>query len=179
MEKYFSICIFLLVISNRWHNEKHPRVITVFIYAKLPNKFTMPISCYFQLSIKCFVFSCKDNFSKKYLLWSHSMSTIFSDGLRNLNNLLTRIYEKYTCRSWISEPTNFRMLFLEKNVTSINASKKTGIPFQDNCLKNIKPLNTELNPICHLLALLGGAIIVVVSRLRVNKTFINLLILIY
>ena len=30
------------------------------------------------------------------------------------------------------------------------------------------PLNTELNPICHLLALLGCATIVVVSRLRVK-----------
>jgi hypothetical protein len=30
------------------------------------------------------------------------------------------------------------------------------------------PLNTELNPICHLLALQGGATIVDVSRLRVN-----------
>ena len=35
------------------------------------------------------------------------------------------------------------------------------------------PLNAELNPICHLLALLGGATIVVVSRLRV-KGIINL-----
>ena len=33
-----------------------------------------------------------------------------------------------------------------------------------------KGLNTELNPICHLLALLGGATIVNVSRLRVNLT---------
>jgi hypothetical protein len=32
----------------------------------------------------------------------------------------------------------------------------------------INPLNAELNPICHLLALLGGTIIVVISRLRVN-----------
>jgi hypothetical protein len=40
---------------------------------------------------------------------------------------------------------------------------------QVNCLKNnINPLNAELNPICHLLALLGGATIVVVSRLRVK-----------
>ena len=30
------------------------------------------------------------------------------------------------------------------------------------------PLNAELNPICHLLALLGGATIVVVSRLRIK-----------
>ena len=32
----------------------------------------------------------------------------------------------------------------------------------------INPLNAELNPIRHLLALLGGATIVVVSRLRVK-----------
>jgi hypothetical protein len=32
----------------------------------------------------------------------------------------------------------------------------------------INPLNAELNPICHLLALLRCATIVVVSRLRVN-----------
>jgi len=34
---------------------------------------------------------------------------------------------------------------------------------------HISPLKAELNPICHLLALLGGATIVVVSRLRVNS----------
>jgi hypothetical protein len=33
---------------------------------------------------------------------------------------------------------------------------------------SINPLNGELNPICHLLALLGGATIVVVSSLRVK-----------
>ena len=36
-------------------------------------------------------------------------------------------------------------------------------------LFSLIPLNAELNPICHLLALLGGATIVVVSRLGVNK----------
>jgi hypothetical protein len=34
----------------------------------------------------------------------------------------------------------------------------------------INPLNAELNPICYLLALLGGATIVDVSRLRVKVT---------
>ena len=34
--------------------------------------------------------------------------------------------------------------------------------------QDINPLNAELNPICHLLALLGGATIVVISRLRVK-----------
>ena len=37
--------------------------------------------------------------------------------------------------------------------------------------KGLNPLNAELNPIWHLLALLGGATIVVVSRLRVNVAF--------
>jgi hypothetical protein len=37
--------------------------------------------------------------------------------------------------------------------------------YEDNF---VNPLNAELNPICHLLALLGGATIVVVSRLRVK-----------
>ena len=36
------------------------------------------------------------------------------------------------------------------------------------CGTPINPLNAELNPICHLLALLGGTTIVVVSRLRVK-----------
>jgi hypothetical protein len=36
------------------------------------------------------------------------------------------------------------------------------------------PLNAELNPICHLVALLGGATIVVVSRVRVKGVFLRL-----
>ena len=35
-------------------------------------------------------------------------------------------------------------------------------------LRDLNPLNAELSPICLLLALLGGATIVVVSRLRVK-----------
>ena len=40
---------------------------------------------------------------------------------------------------------------------------------------DINPLNAELNPICHLLALLGGATIVVVSRLRVKLSAFQLM----
>jgi len=36
-------------------------------------------------------------------------------------------------------------------------------------IEYINPLNAELNPICHLPALLGDAAIVVVSRLRVKR----------
>jgi AmiR/NasT family two-component response regulator len=35
-------------------------------------------------------------------------------------------------------------------------------------LDDLNPLNAELNPICHLLALIGGATTVVVRRLRVK-----------
>ena len=49
-----------------------------------------------------------------------------------------------------------------------------------NCLRvsnnfEINPLNAELNPICHLLALLGAHHILHVSRIRVNKHSGNLL----
>ena len=45
--------------------------------------------------------------------------------------------------------------------------RKRGRP-KLTCAEGINPLNAELNPICHLLALLGGATILVVSRLRVK-----------
>ena len=44
----------------------------------------------------------------------------------------------------------------------VGASRRKECPLFD-------PLNSELNPICHLLTLLGGATIVDVSRLRVNS----------
>jgi hypothetical protein len=37
----------------------------------------------------------------------------------------------------------------------------------------VNPLNAELNPICHLLALLGAHHILHVSRIRVNPIFIS------
>jgi hypothetical protein len=37
---------------------------------------------------------------------------------------------------------------------------------------SINPLNAELNPICHLLALLGAHHILHVSRIRVKMDFI-------
>ena len=40
-------------------------------------------------------------------------------------------------------------------------------PQEDNC---INPLNAELNPICHLLALLGAHHILHVSRVKVKTT---------
>jgi hypothetical protein len=39
-------------------------------------------------------------------------------------------------------------------------------------LSDFNPLNTELNPICHLLVLLGAHHILHISRIRVNETWI-------
>jgi hypothetical protein len=41
-------------------------------------------------------------------------------------------------------------------------------------LKMLNPLNAELNPICHLLALLGAHHILHVSRIRVKDEVLNL-----
>ena len=41
---------------------------------------------------------------------------------------------------------------------------------QDNGMARINPFNSELNPICHLLALLGAHPILHISRIRVKKT---------
>ena len=39
--------------------------------------------------------------------------------------------------------------------------------------KGFNPLNAELNPICHLLALLGAHHILHISRIRVNDVLIH------
>jgi hypothetical protein len=50
------------------------------------------------------------------------------------------------------------------------APPRTSLKDHDQALcKSIKPLNSELNPICHLLALVGAHHILHVSRIRVNK----------
>jgi len=43
-------------------------------------------------------------------------------------------------------------------------------------MHNINPLKTQLNPILHLLALLGAHHILHVSRIRVNVRFPNLMV---
>jgi hypothetical protein len=44
-------------------------------------------------------------------------------------------------------------------------------------LKVVNPLNAELNPICHLLALLGAHHVLHISRIRVKREnwFLNIL----
>jgi len=57
----------------------------------------------------------------------------------------------------------------------IKNSKHVGVEIIrscDTCFYDINPLNAELNPICHLLALLGAHHILHVGRKRVNCAFI-------
>jgi len=56
---------------------------------------------------------------------------------------------------------------LKGYVSFRNVNQKLGYAFQ------INPLNAKLNPICHLLALLGAHLILHVSRIRVNINLIN------
>ena len=64
--------------------------------------------------------------------------------------------------------------YLKYNFPNTRESEVLPVPLffcgiQPVVLHHVSPLNTELNPICHLLALLGGATIVVISRLRVKS----------
>ena len=62
-----------------------------------------------------------------------------------------------------------------KNTSELQSLQRMSKTYYTNCLTRItqyrafNPLKAELNPICYLLALLEGATIVVVSRLRVNN----------
>ena len=59
-----------------------------------------------------------------------------------------------------------KMLYSTNETMKLHVSASNG---HHQVSTPINPLNAELNPICHLLALLGGTTIVVVSRLRVKK----------
>jgi len=48
-------------------------------------------------------------------------------------------------------------------------------PLEDLGASNVNPLNAELNPICHLLALLGVHHFLHVSRIRVKPLTLRLL----
>jgi hypothetical protein len=88
---------------------------------------------------------------------------------------IAQIYHTNISHKYIAQI--YRTNISHKYITQIyhtNISHKYITQIQ--CGKNIKlvnPLNAELNPICHLLALLGSATIVVVSSLRVNMNLLN------
>jgi hypothetical protein len=69
--------------------------------------------------------------------------------------------------SFLTVTVSFFLITSQKNLMYNLILNTVSYKLQKNFFLN--PLNAELNPICHLLALLGGATIVVVSRLRVNR----------
>jgi hypothetical protein len=82
-------------------------------------------------------------------------------------------------------PSHFilKMEILLLSETCVSLYQTTYIFNQDNHMNHyhsenfklyINPLNTKLNPICHLLALLGAHPILHVSRVRVNMFYKNI-----
>ena len=78
----------------------------------------------------------------------------------------------------VSNPLRVPVLSEHSGIDFISLSKErngtvsfihiNSCTFSYNYVSVFNPLNAELNHICHSLALLGGATIVVVSRLRVK-----------
>jgi hypothetical protein len=75
-------------------------------------------------------------------------------------------YLRHTVKS--QQRLRINPLTLNLLTTTIVAPPSNASKWQMGFNSAFKGLNAELNPICHLLALLGGATIVVVSRLRVK-----------
>jgi len=78
---------------------------------------------------------------------------IYKTAIQNINHSYTQI----PCNSNNQLNTKFSKLHIFLEIWSIAA-----------LLLLVNPLNTKLNPICHLLALLGAHHILHVSRIRVN-----------
>jgi hypothetical protein len=112
---------------------------------------TSPVHCYAQY--RCILININIAFSYEeellVLIPPHSLQTAYCLSLRVF---IRRTY----CYSQYLEAVSRLLSVITRNaaIYAVDIS--------------INPLNAELNPICHLLALLGGATIVVVSRLRVN-----------
>jgi len=59
-------------------------------------------------------------------------------------------------------------MFVEKNIYIMQHLEGSGTPILYIGRTVLNPLNTKLNPICHLLALLGANPILHISRIRVK-----------
>ena len=69
--------------------------------------------------------------------------------------------------------TCYRACFLPGRAKDVSAPRYIGLHVKYLLLlSDFNPLNAELNPICHLLGLLGSHHILHVSRIRVNETWI-------
>ena len=83
------------------------------------------------------------------------LDTIAGQDITNLYNFYIILYK--SC-----------LLYYHRKYYGIQYSKQFSLCYPKRTLR-INPSNAELNTICHLLALLGGATIVVVSRLRIKN----------
>ena len=121
--------------------------------------------CSEQMSVKIFIVlttCCGDQYCVcvcvyETCMWCHiSFRNVSIKALTDMHcPSWTAVYKRGYRTVLNSGNTNSSSVLLSKQTTS----KVTG---------TINPLNSNLNPICHLLALLGAHLILYVSRLRVN-----------
>ena len=112
-----------------------------------------------------------------YHMWPAQLCSIFpncpiNSALFEKKNLLKIKVSLVILYNFFSET------FLILKRTELDKKKCTGVHvkhplfLRTSLFWAINPLNAELNPICHLLALLWDATIVVVSRLRVKQRIV-------
>ena len=84
-----------------------------------------------------------------------------------LNSIISRLYDEFfwLSNSWVIK-LNVQTCACVNTYTKSSAMSECCYLIFKNAQKKFNPLNTELNPICHLLALLGAHHILHVSRIR-------------
>ena len=118
---------------------------------------------------------CFETIYQSHFQGSSRPSTIISTPKRPTTNLIVREQEG-------QNPSNSRVFTLKHYISAIPwarthlFSKFQGVLGNETATR-LNPLNTELNPICYLLALLGAHHFLHVSRIRVKSLTLRQLML--
>ena len=154
----FELCSDVSLIGTIYSRNWHPLFVLTLLISDLTFAFFL-VSLFVSFLLVSLFVSVQPDISKIFF-------RIMSENNCSHKNVLLII--KHIWRTnWITsghEISHRRFCRMDKNYMS-TVQGSSAWYFETYC---INPLKAELNPICHLLALLGGAPIVVVSRLRVK-----------
>jgi hypothetical protein len=101
--------------------------------------------------------------------WRHRGKNTIKNNVFTVIQRCLELTSRETSRTCLNQ--NFHYLLRKNKTTDPNLSQLSLVNVLTHYLFNISfnPLNAKLNPICHLLALLGAHHILHVSRVRVNS----------